>query len=323
MGEQAVFMRIRMITPAPPGSRAGNRTTALRWARILRALGHRVELAVDYRGEPADLMIALHAWRSAAAVARFRATWPDRPLILALTGTDLYRFAHTHPEITEQSLNAADRLVVLHALAQQAVARRHHAKLRVIYQSAKPLARRPSRRTVDVCVIGHLREEKDPFRAAWAVRDMEPPSRLRIVHLGKGHSADWERQARAEMKRNPRYHWRGELPQAVVRQVMARSHAMVMSSRMEGGANVVSEAIVAGLPVLASDIPGNVGLLGRDYPGYYPVEDTAALAELLRRVESDARFYRELRTACRARRALFRPVNEQRAWRALLAELCP
>ena len=65
---------------------------------------------------------------------------------------------------------------------------------------------------------------------------------------------------------------------------------MVLSSRSEGGANVISEAIVAGVPILASRMDGNVGLLGADYPGYFPVGDTQALARLLWRIEADAPF---------------------------------
>ena len=54
------------------------------------------------------------------------------------------------------------------------------------------------------------------------------------------------------MSRNPRYIWRGDVNRTAVQRCYARSHAMVISSLMEGGANVVSEAIVAGLPVIAS-----------------------------------------------------------------------
>jgi putative glycosyltransferase (TIGR04348 family) len=316
-------LRILLVTPAPPGSRAGNRATALRWARLLRALGHRVAVAVDYTGQRCDLLVALHAWRSAAAIRRYRAARPRAPLILALTGTDLYRFLRSHPQTTRASMVAADRLVALQPLAVDAIPADQRGKLRIIHQSARPLPRgvQPVRRFFDVCVIGHLRAEKDPFRAALAARRLPADSRVRVIQLGRGHARDWEERARAEMRVNPRYVWRGEVGGGEVRRVLARSRLMVISSRLEGGANVVSEAIVAGLPVLASDIPGNVGLLGRDYPGYFPPADTAALARLMLRAERDPAFYRRLRAAGRARAPLFTPARERRAWRALLAEL--
>lgn len=315
-------LRIALITPAGPRSRAGNRATAVRWARHLRALGHRVEVAVEYDGAPADLMIALHAWRSRAAVRRFHAEHPGRPLVVALTGTDLYRFLETDRDDTLAAITAADRLVALHDRAHEALPPGLRVKLRVIHQSALPLAPCPPRapRHFDVCVIGHLREEKDPFRAAYAARTLPADSRIRIVHLGKGHTAEWEQQARAEMRANPRYRWRGEVAFGEVRRVMQRSQLMVLSSRMEGGANVVSEACVARLPVIASRIPGSVGLLGDDYSGYYPVEDTAALAELLLRAEQDRRFYAALQKACAARAALFTPARERAGLKRLLAE---
>jgi glycosyltransferase involved in cell wall biosynthesis len=101
--------------------------------------------------------------------------------------------------------------------------------------------------------------------------------------------------------------------------MFSQCHAMVISSRMEGGANVVSEAIAAGLPVIASNIDGNIGLLGDDYNGYYPVEDEAALAKVLYRAETDPAFLRRLDEQCRARAPLFDPALERAAWVRLLA----
>jgi putative glycosyltransferase (TIGR04348 family) len=315
-------MRIRLVTPAPPRSRAGNRATAARWAAILRGLGHRVGVSVDYAGEPADLMVALHAWRSAEAVARFAARHPGRPLIVALTGTDAYRFIHSHPEPTLRSIVLADRLVGLHDLIAETVPSEHRAKVRVIYQSARPVARRaPVKGAFRVCVAGHLREEKDPLRPAYAVRNLPAESRLRVEHYGGAHTPEWAAAAQAEMAVNPRYRWHGEIAHGRLRRVYASAHLLALPSRMEGGANVISEAVVAGLPVVASRIDGSVGLLGADYPGYYPVEDSAALRALLLRAESDPAFYADLEGRCAARRPLFTPERERSAWESLLREL--
>jgi putative glycosyltransferase (TIGR04348 family) len=316
-------VKISLITPAKKQSRAGNRTTAVRWARILQALGHRVRVATEDDGRPADLMVALHAWRSAGSVRAFRARCPDRPLVVALTGTDVYRFLASDPEETTRSMELADRLVCLHDLVHRDIPRRFGDKLEVIYQSAPPLPRprSPSRRSFDVCVVGHLREEKDPLRAALAARALPASSRIRVVHLGKAHDEGWAGRARAEMRENPRYLWRGEVPGWAVRREFVKTQLMVLSSVMEGGANVVSEAVVAGVPVIASAIPGSVGLLGRDYPGYYPVRDTAALTALLSRAETEPAFLDRLTRACARRAPLFTPERELESWRRLLARL--
>jgi len=315
-------MKVRLITPAPPRSRAGNRATASRWAAILRRLGHRVEVSVAYAGEPADLMVALHAWRSADAVLRFAESYPSRPLVVAITGTDAYRFIHSHPAPTLRSIALAHRLVGLHDLIADTVPVEHRHKIWVIYQSAQSIARRrAAKRGFRVCVAGHLREEKDPLRPAFAVRDLPTGSGLQVDHYGAAHTPDWAAAAQSEMGVNPRYRWHGEIPHYRLREVYARAHLLVLPSTMEGGANVISEAVVAGLPVVASRIAGSVGLLGPDYPGYYPVEDAVALREVLLRAEADEDYYQSLAAACSCRRHLFTPEREQEAWGALLKDL--
>jgi putative glycosyltransferase (TIGR04348 family) len=282
-----------------------------------------VTIAEQDEATDADLMVAVHAWRSHASIRSFSDRHPDRPLVVLLAGTDIYGFQHSHPEETLDSMARADALVCLHDLVHRAIPKKFGSKLHVIHQSAPPLTtpRSPSKRTFDVCVVGHLRAEKDSLRAAYAARLADPASKLRVIHLGKAHDAEWEKAAKAEVKRNPRYQWRGEVPGWAVRRQFARCHAMVMSSVMEGGANVVSEAIVAGLPVIASDIDGNVGLLGADYEGYYPVEDTAALAAMLHRAETDPRFLKRLAAQGRKLQPLFTPEREAAAWERLLGEL--
>jgi putative glycosyltransferase (TIGR04348 family) len=270
-------------------------------------------------------MVAIHAWRSAEAIRRFKTRHPERLLILQLSGTDIYQYITADSAPTLRSMELADRLVALNSLAWRVVPEKFRTKLQVIFQSVPTSIqpRCPSQRHIDISVIGHLRDVKDPLRAAAAARLLPSASGIRIVHIGRAYSTEWAAKARAEMAANPRYVWRDDVPRAAVQKLLLRSHAMVLSSLSEGGANVVSEAVVAGVPILASRMDGNVGLLGADYPGYFPVGDTKTLARLLRRIETDRRFVAKLRRAIGRRAPLFRPEREVEARRLLLAELSP
>ncbi len=319
-------MRIGIVTPAPPRSRYGNRVTALRWARILRELSHRVSILQEYDVEAFDLLIALHARRSHQSVKHFHRDHPDRPIIVALTGTDLYRDLRKSKQ-ARQSLEQATRIIGLQPKARDELDARLRRKVRIIYQSVQTKSRRKrmesssSRKSFDVCVIGHLRNVKDPFRAAMAARLLPSSSRIRVIHVGGAMTDLMATRARKEMEANGRYCWVGELPRWRVRQVLSRCRACIVSSIMEGGANVLSEAIVAGVPVLASRIPGNVGILGEDYPGLFRVGDTGDLAQFLVRAENDAAFLKLLRQRCANLAPLFEPSREKAAWASLLSEL--
>jgi len=310
-------MHLIVITPAQPGSKAGNRATAERWKALLENAGHRVEVVTQYHGESCDALIALHAWRSVDAIRRFRETWPEKPLIVALTGTDIYHHQHKYPEDTLYSMDVADALVGLHELVAEDIPAGLADKLVTLYQSADGLEAFPEARaggnsgTFGACVIGHLRDEKDSLRAAYAARLLAADSQIEIFCAGKAHNEEWQRKAEREMAENPRFHWLGELGKSDTRQLMANSQVMVISSVMEGGANVVSEACRDGLSILASDIPGNVGLLGRDYAGYFPVGDEQALADLLYRAETDHGFLDTLKKQVGALAERFIPEKEQ------------
>jgi putative glycosyltransferase (TIGR04348 family) len=317
-------MRILLVTPAPSGSRKGNRVTAERWAHLLRDLGHPVTIAVEYHRQRCDLLIALHACKSHPSIRRFRTERPGDPLVLCLTGTDLYGDIHTRPEALE-SLELATRLVVLQPLALDELPGPLRGKARVIYQSvpAPAVRARPRRDVFEVCVLGHLRPVKDPLRTAWAARLLPASSRVRVLQVGGALSDDLAEQARAEQAGNPRYRWLGERSRGQALGLLSRSRLLSLTSELEGGANVVSEAIALGVPVVSSRIAGSLGLLGADYAGYFPFGDTRALAELLLRAETDAAFYQALCTQCALRRPLFEPARERQSWHELLRELCP
>jgi putative glycosyltransferase (TIGR04348 family) len=269
-------------------------------------------------------MVALHARRSYDSAARFRQERPERPLIVALTGTDLYQDIRTSCQARE-ALEIADRLIVLQPMGIQELPEPLRPKTRVIYQSVEKVTQIPpkAKHTFDVCVLGHLRPVKDPFRTALAARLLPPSSRVRVLHVGAALSNEMAERAQAEMAENGRYRWLGELPRWQARRVLAHSHLLSLTSEIEGGANVISEALAASVPVVASHISGSIGLLGADYPGYFPVGDTEALAALLERAEREPPFYAALQARCAALAPLVEPDRERQAWAALLQELSP
>jgi putative glycosyltransferase (TIGR04348 family) len=312
-----------IVTPYTAQANNGNWRTAARWARFLR---DQYRVIVQTPSPPqqvaaADLLIALHARRSHAALAAWRARFPQRPVVLVLTGTDLYRDLPGDAAAAE-SLRLADRLVVLQEQGLRALPRAARAKARVIYQSAAALAPADKARDRLNCVmVGHLRQEKDPQTAlrAWARLPAAAP--ITLTHLGAALDPALGAAARTFAQREARYRWLGPKPHGWARQLIRRAHLLLVPSLMEGGANVIVEAVTAGTAVLASRASGNVGMLGPRYPGYFPLGDDGALARLLLRCAGDSAFLRRLDAGCRSRRPLFEPRRERAGLRSLLREL--
>jgi len=295
-------MKIALVTPARPGTRSGNRHTALRWAAFLRAAGHRVAISTEWSGEPADVMLALHARRSHASIKEF-----PGPVVLALTGTDVYQDIHTSAD-ARRSIELAQRLIVLQPKAAEEVPGR---KVHVVVQSSSTRLRHRPVKRFRVCVIGHLRAVKDPLLTLRALQHVD--REIEVIQLGEL----LEKELKPKTS-DPRYRWLGSVPHGRALEWLASSHAMVISSRMEGGANVVCEALRIGVPVLASRIPGNVGLLGEAYAGYFPVGDARALARLL---EKDNAFYEKLKRQIAPSRERVSPRSEARALLATFSSL--
>jgi len=310
--------RISIVTPAGAGARNGNRHTALRWATLLRRAGHSVSVAVEWQGEPCDMLIALHARRSHGSIVQFKKKFFEKKLVVVLTGTDLYRDLPGSAEARE-SLELADRLIVLQGEALRELAAPLRRKARVVYQSADPgLRHAPRKGCFRVVVIGHLRGEKDPFRAAIALKFL-PGMNFQVVHVGAALEASYAATAESLMKKEPRYRWIGGVSHARALGWLARSHLLVVSSVMEGGANVIAEAARIGTPVIASRVSGNVGMLGRDYPGFYPLYDDAALAKLMMKAFDSGRFFGKLKKSLQKRKSLFSPAAERAALTAAIA----
>ncbi len=316
-------MKIMIVTPVSPESTRGNSVTARRWRDMLVDLGHDVELDSALTDETCDLLIALHAERSHDAIARFHDAVPEKPVVVAMTGTDLYLDLPAGSSRALESIEVAERVIVLHPCAFEALPETARGKARLVIQSATPTSRTPTTHgpRFAICVLAHVRRIKDPLLAARAARRLPRDSRIHVTLAGSVLEEDMKSEIESEVAENSRFTWLGELSNDQARDLVASSDMLVMSSELEGGANVISEALACNVAVLASRIPAAIGMLGADYPGLFEVGDEGSLAGLLQRAESDRAFMDALQEHCQAVASLVDPRRERSALAGLLTEL--
>lgn len=312
---------IALVTPALASANNGNWQTAHRWSQMLGA-HYQVNLQTQWQDGDEDLLIALHARRSAASIAAWRTRHPHRPIVLVLTGTDLYRDIAEDPH-AQQSLNLANCLIVLNELGAAALPPALRDKARVCLQSspAQPATRPKTQRHLRALMVGHLREEKDPQTYFAAARLLADRSDILLDHIGAALDPALGDAAHALAQQLPHYRWLAALSHVRTRARIASAHVLVHPSRMEGGAHVVIEAIVSGTPVVASAIDGNLGLLGADYAGVFTPGDAQGLARLLRQLRDEPAMLRSLQQQCALRAPLFEPARERASLLHTLAEL--
>ncbi|TWO68034.1 TIGR04348 family glycosyltransferase [Caenimonas sedimenti] len=326
------YPSIVIVSPALADANNGNWQTARRWRQLLGAT-HPVRITQqwpDARAESDEIMLALHARRSAEAVQAWANAHGPRGLAVILTGTDLYRDI-TIDQAAQRSLDVAQLLVVLQELGLDALPAQARAKARVIYQSAALRQTLPkTTRSLRAVMVGHLRQVKSPQTLFDAARLLGPCSGIQICHIGEASEAALGELARRTARECLHYHWLGALPHAATRQAIQRAHVLVHTSAMEGGAHVIMEAIRSGTPVLASRVGGNVGMLGKEYEGYFEHGDAAGLATLLeccragqRAATQDqpATLLARLRAQCALRTGLFDPGAERQALMHLVDDL--
>lgn len=320
-----------IVSPALADANNGNWRTARRWQELL-AGRHAVRITREWPDAQAaedEVMLALHARRSAAAIAAWAQAHPGRGLVVVLTGTDLYQDIASDAA-AQRSLALAQRLVVLQECGPAALPPQHRDKTRVIFQSAparEPLAGKPADR-LEVVMVGHLRAAKAPEVLWAAARRLAGREDIRIRHIGDGAGEPaLAEQARATEEACPGYRWLGALPHEETLERIRAAHVLVHTSAIEGGAHVILEAVRCGTPVLASRVPGNVGMLGSGYEGYFPAGDGDALAALLLACRAGqaekpaASLLARLAAQCAQRAPLFDAGAERAALLSLLQEL--
>ena len=330
--------RVLIISPALSSANNGNWQTASRWSNMLKPT-FEVTIAQAWNGEPFEVMLALHARRSADSIAKWalsKGVTADAPgLGVVLTGTDLYRDIQSDAS-AQASLVYAQALVVLQECGLDALPTALRHKARVIFQSieaqsiALPAASGAAKiiktgQHMRAVMVGHLRDEKSPQTLFAAARLLKHRTDIFIDHIGDGLDADLAAQAQNCAAECPNYRWLGGLPHKTTLRHIQRAHVLVHASKMEGGAHVIIEAVCSGTPVLASKIAGNVGMLGAHYAGYFEHANAQSLARLLVRCRDDQisanEFYGQLMAECAQRAPLFLPATEQAALNQWVAEL--
>ena len=311
---------IVIISPALAAANNGNWQTAKRWQAMLS--GHyRVEIMQSWNSEPFDAMLALHARRSADTIARWAEAHPDKPVVLALTGTDLYRDIVMDPQ-AQQSLQLAQRLIVLQELGPHSLPPQFRSKCSVVFQSTP---RRPpvqkATQELRAVMVGHLRAEKSPQTYFAAARALAHRPDIVLEHIGGVLDLVLGEEARQLAAEVPNYRYLGELSHEQTLEHIAHAHVLVHPSQLEGGAHVLMEAVMCGTPVLASRIDGNVGMLGEGYDGYFPLGDSQALANMLLRCKNEPQFLDHLNKQCALRSPLFEPQAEQAALLQIVSKI--
>jgi putative glycosyltransferase (TIGR04348 family) len=224
MAKSESMPQVVIVSPALRDDNNGNWQTARRWRQHIAPLypTRIVRQWPDAEAGKDSVMIALHARRSADAIAAWGAAHPARGLAVVLTGTDLYRDIQTDAA-ARRSLDLAQRLVVLQECAPDALPHEVRGKSRVIFQSTatrQTLAKSPGR--LRAVMVGHLREEKSPETLFAAARLLAPQSAIHIDHIGEPLDPALGQAARETMAVAPNYRWLGGLPHEAVRRRIQR-----------------------------------------------------------------------------------------------------
>ena len=142
------------------------------------------------------------------------------------------------------------------------------------------------------CSVAHLNANKgfdDLLRAFAQLRHTYPPCELHIG--GTGAMLAPLQQLASELQLGDTVRFLGALAPEAVRDLMRRSHAFVLASRVETFGIVWIEALSQGLPVVATRCGGAESIVQADNGLLVPVNDVNALAHAMKHMFEQATHY--------------------------------
>ncbi len=315
-----VLMRVLVTTPYGIDSLQGNTITAKRIVSLLQESDLDAKVVSDGDDfSDADVLLALHARKSAHFIDEFLRLNSEGKVILYLTGTDLYADIPRGCPISARSMQLVDALVVSQDASLHSVPEQYRSKALAIYTSIQLPECELNSANEGVPIfscIGHLRAVKQPFMAVKALQLLGAEVQLKL--LGNVVDEGMDDVVRDWQEKDHRFQWLGGVSHEEAIQWSNRSLITLNTSLMEGGANSIGESIVLGVPVLASRVEGNIGMLGGDYAGYFSVDSEQELADLMQRVLHDKVFLEHLRQQVKVRSVMFTRENEKQGWLDLI-----
>ncbi|MDY6827989.1 MAG: glycosyltransferase [Pseudomonadota bacterium] len=273
----------------------GRRFDALSMALCSYALLRRLRKAFAF-----DLIDAHFAYPDGAAAVRL-GRWFQVPVTVTLRGTEVPQARSARRPQLAATLQQVTRIFTvsdsLRRLALDLGAADH--RVQVVPNGVNgslfyPVDGRATRRTLGIAedakvliTVGGLVERKGFHRVIQVLPELLARGHdvQYLVVGGPCAEGDMEAALRAQVERlglEDRVHFCGALPPDRLREPLSAADLFVLSSRNEGWANVLLEALSCGLPVVASDVGGNAEVICDPVLGaIVPFGDEAAMCDAI------------------------------------------
>jgi len=230
------------------------------------------------------------------------ARWLKVPVTITLRGTEV---RHSRDEVLRhylrEALAGADRIfTVSDSLRRIALAQGvDPGKVVVVangvdYEKFYPVDRKTVREKLGVTedaklmiTVGGLVERKGFHRVIEVMPELRKqfPNLHYLIVGGPSAEGDWTerlKQQVVDLQLQQCVHFLGTMPPEILKEPLSAADLFVLSTRNEGWANVLLEAMACGLPVIATDVGGNSEVVPDERLGFIvPFDDAVALKKAL------------------------------------------
>ncbi len=290
---------IKIYSPSRDSAVTGNYVTSKRYAYHLQNLGYRVfvyngfEEKVNVEG--VRCAFVLHAEKGSHVIKELAAK--NVPVVLVLTGTDLYRdiisTKNSKKERCFRSIQLASAIVVLHENAVSdllKVVSFPRERIFVVLQSVVDFKKRTflfkKKNHYKILLLSNIRKEKGIIVAISGFlefqKNIDARTKFTLDHIGGVLDQGYFKKITNLLEGVKSVSFLGSIEKDKLQTMLASYDLLLHSSFIEGGSLVIQEAQNAGLPIIASDISCHAALLGSAYVGLHSVGSAKDVSEKLK-----------------------------------------